>query len=93
MTKKAYVGNSGYEVAQADLEHICGAHGTVESADIITDRASGPSKAFAFVEMSSEAEAQAATEALDGQDCADRELKVNQAKPRPFGGGRGYHHY
>ena len=93
MGKKLYVGNMSYEVTQADLEQMFGAHGTVESAQVIMDRATGRSKGFAFVEMSSEAEAQAAIGALDGQDSGGRALKVNEAKPREprsGGGGGGY---
>ena len=92
MGKKLYVGNMSYEVTQADLEQMFGAHGTVESAQVIMDRATGRSKGFAFVEMSSEAEAQAAIGALDGQDSGGRALKVNEAKPREprSGGGGGY---
>ena len=87
MGRKVYVGNMSYETSQSDLETMFGAHGTVESAQIINDRATGRSKGFAFVEMSSDAEAQAAIGALDGQDCGGRALKVNEAKPRPSGGG------
>ena len=93
MGKKLYVGNMSYEVTQADLEQMFGAHGTVESAQVIMDRATGRSKGFAFVEMSSDAEAQAAIGALDGQDSGGRALKVNEAKPREprsGGGGGGY---
>jgi RNA recognition motif-containing protein len=93
MGKKLYVGNLSYETSQADLESLFGAHGTVESAQIINDRATGRSKGFAFVEMSSEGEAQAAISALDGQDRDGRPLKVNEAKPREShggGGGGGY---
>ena len=93
MGKKLYVGNMSYEITQADLEQMFGAHGTVESAQVIMDRATGRSKGFAFVEMSSDAEAQAAIGALDGQDSGGRALKVNEAKPREprsGGGGGGY---
>ncbi len=89
MGKKVYVGNMSYEVSQADLEQMFAAHGTVESVQIIMDRDTGRSKGFAFVEMSSDAEAQAAIGALDGQDSGGRALKVNEAKPRPAGGGSG----
>ncbi|MCK4628654.1 MAG: RNA-binding protein [Sedimentisphaerales bacterium] len=93
MGKKLYVGNMSYETTQADLEQMFGAHGTVESAQVIMDRDTGRSKGFAFVEMSSDAEAQAAIGALDGQDSGGRALKVNEAKPREprsGGGGGGY---
>jgi RNA recognition motif-containing protein len=92
MGKKLYVGNLGYEVDNAALEALFAPHGTVESANVIQDRDTGRSKGFGFVEMSSDQEAQAATQALDGQDCNGRALKVNEAKPRVDrggGGGRG----
>ena len=89
MGKKVYVGNMGYEMSQSDLETMFGDHGTVESAEVIMDRATGQSKGFGFVEMSSDAEAQAAIEAMDGQDSGGRALKVNEARPRPAGGGGG----
>jgi len=90
MGKKLYVGNLSYETSQSDLEQMFGTHGTVESAQVINDRDTGRSKGFAFVEMSSDAEASAAISALDGKDCGGRALKVNEAKPRTStGGGRG----
>jgi cold-inducible RNA-binding protein len=89
MGKKLYVGNLSYETSQADLETMFQAHGTVESAQIIMDRATGRSKGFGFVEMSSDDEAKTAIGALNGQDCGGRALKVNEAKPREAGGGGG----
>jgi len=92
MGKKLYVGNMSYDVTNEDLEQLFGAHGTVESAQVITDRNTGRSKGYGFVEMSSDEEAQAAMEALDGQEQGGRTIKVNEAKPRsesPRGGGRG----
>ena len=95
MGKKLYVGNMSYDTSNSDLEEMFAAHGTVESANIINDRDTGRSKGFGFVEMGSDEEAQAAIEALDGQEVSGRALKVNEAKPRPdrgsggYGGGRG----
>ncbi len=89
MSAKLYVGNLGYDVSSADLEQLFASHGTVDSADVITDRSTGQSKGFGFVEMSSGAEAEAAIAALDGKDHGGRTLKVNEAKPRPKGGGGG----
>ena len=96
MGKKLYVGNLSYEVDNAALESMFTPHGTVESAQIIMDRASGRSKGFGFVEMSSDAEAQAAIAALHEQQHGGRALTVNEAKPREdrprtggFGGGGG----
>ena len=90
MGKKLYVGNLAYDVSSADLEQLFAQHGTVESAQVIEDRATGRSKGFAFVEMSSTAEAEAAISALNGQEQSGRTLTVNEARPRePRGGGRG----
>ncbi len=92
MGKKLYVGNLSYDVDSSELEGLFGAHGTVQSAEIISDRMTGRSKGFGFVEMGSEEEAQAAIAALNGQDHHGRALTVNEAKPRedrPRGGGGG----
>ena len=92
MGKKLYVGNLSYEVSASDLEQLFSQHGTVESAQVIEDRATGRSKGFGFVEMSSEAEAESAISSLNGQDHGGRALTVNEAKPRESrgGGGGGY---
>ena len=90
MGKKLYVGNLTYETTTGDLEQLFGAHGTVQSAQIIMDRDTGRSKGFAFVEMGSDQEAQAAIAALHGKDMGGRNLTVNEAKPREDrGGGKG----
>ena len=91
MGKKLYVGNLSYDVTSSDLETLLAPHGTVLSAEVITDRSTGQSKGFGFVEMDSDAEAQAAIAALDGQPHGGRTLKVNEAKPRAArsGGGGG----
>jgi len=91
MGKKLYVGNMSYEVDSSALEQLFVAHGTVESAQVIMDRDTGRSKGFGFVEMSSDAEAQAAIAAVNGQDHGGRALTVNEAKPKEnrSGGGRG----
>ncbi len=91
MGKKLYVGNLSYDMNNSALEQLFAPHGTIESAQVIEDRSTGQSKGFGFVEMSSDAEAQAAISALDGQDNGGRALKVNEAKPRePRSGGGGY---
>ena len=93
MGKKLYIGNLSYDVSSSDLEALLSPHGTVQSAEVIMDRSTGQSKGFGFVEMNSDAEAQAAISALDGQDHGGRALKVNEAKPRAprtGGGGGGY---
>lgn len=89
MGKKLYVGNLAYGVSSSDLEQLFAAHGTVESAEVISDRMTGRSKGFGFVEMSSDAEAQAAISALNGQEHDGRPLTVNEAKPRESRGGGG----
>ena len=92
MGRKLYVGNLSYNVADDNLRELCAAFGTVQSAQVIQDRETGRSKGFGFVEMGSDAEAQAAIAALNGQEHDGRALTVNEAKPkeeRPRGGGGG----
>jgi RNA recognition motif-containing protein len=94
MAKKLYVGNLSYDVDSSELEKLFSSHGTVSSAQIISDRETGRSKGFGFVEMNSDSEAQAAIAALNGQDYQGRTLTVNEARPREerpggFGGGGG----
>jgi hypothetical protein len=89
MGKKLYVGNLAYGVTNSDLEQMFAAHGTVQSAQIIMDRDTGRSKGFGFVEMGSDAEAQAAIQALNGKESDGRSLTVNEARPKTEGGGRG----
>ena len=89
MSRKVYVGNLSLDVGSADLEQLFADHGTVDRVELITDRDTGQSKGFAFVEMSSDAEAAAAITALDGKDLSGRAIKVNEAKPRAASGGRG----
>ena len=83
MGKKLYVGNLSYDVSSADLGGLLGQHGKVHSAQVIEDRDTGRSKGFGFVEMGSEEETQAAITALDGNEFQGRNLKVNEARPRP----------
>jgi RNA recognition motif-containing protein len=92
---KLYVGNLSYSVNDSVLKELFGAYGNVESARVISDRDSGQSKGFGFVEMS-DADAQKAMSALNGKDQDGRALKVNEAKPQEartggggFGGGGG----
>jgi cold-inducible RNA-binding protein len=89
MGKKLYVGNLSYDVDSSALEQLFTAHGTVQSAQIISDRDTGRSKGFGFVEMGSEAEAKAAIAAVNGQDNGGRALTVNEAKPREERSGSG----
>src|SRR2546430_11124309 len=80
MGKRLYVGNLSYEVDSSALQEMFAAHGTVNSAEVISDRMTGRSKGFGFVEMSTDEEAQAAIAALNGQE--------NGGGPRPVNGGR-----
>jgi RNA recognition motif-containing protein len=92
MGSKLYVGNLPYTATSTDLEQLFGQHGAVQSAEVISDRETGRSKGFGFVQMGSDDEAQAAIAALNGQDFGGRNLTVNEAKPRedrPRGGGGG----
>ena len=91
MGKKLYVGNLGYGVSNSDLQQLFEEFGTVQSAQVIMDRDTGRSKGFGFVEMGSDAEAQAAIDALNGLNLDGRNLTVNEARPREDrgGGGRG----
>ncbi len=91
MAKKLYVGNLSYDSTDSDLRELFEEHGAVESAQVIMDRDSGRSKGFGFVEMPNDQEAQAAMNALNGQEVNGRALTVNEARPREDrgGGGRG----
>ena len=96
MGNKLYVGNLPYTVRDNDLQQAFGAFGLVTSAKVMMERDTGRSKGFGFVEMGSDAEAQAAVEGMNGQSLGGRSLVVNEARPmepRPprtggFGGGR-----
>jgi len=88
VAKRLYCGNLSFNVRTPDLEQLFAQYGSVVSAQVIEDRETGRSKGFGFVEMSSDEEAQAAIDALDGNEHDGRALKVNEAKPRePRGGG------
>ena len=80
MGKKVYVGNISPDADEANLKALFSMFGTVKRAYIITDKQTGESKGFGFVEMSSEEEAQAAIKALDGKDCGGYTVKVSEAK-------------
>lgn len=82
MSTKLYVGNLNYRVDSQALTDLFSPHGAVQSAQVITDRDTGQSKGFGFVEMASADEANAAMDALDGVDYDGRALRVNEAKPR-----------
>lgn len=82
MNKNIYVGNLSYSVTDQQLQDTFSAHGTVESTRVITDKFSGSSRGFGFVEMSTAQEAEKAIEGLNGTDLDGRTLTVNMAKPR-----------
>ena len=95
MGNKLYVGNLPYSFRDDDLQQAFAAHGTVSSAKVMMERDTGRSKGFGFVEMGSDAEAQTAINAMNGQQFGGRGLVVNEARPmepRPprTGGGGGY---
>ena len=98
MSLKIYVGGLPYSTSEAELSDLFGAHGTVESVKIITDKFTGQSRGFGFVEMSSGEEGNAAIAAMNGTELGGRTLTVNEARPQEprspggrggFGGGRG----
>ena len=91
MSYKLYVGGLPYATTEAQLSDLFASHGTVESARVITDRYTGQSRGFGFVEMSSQAEGEAAIAALHASDLEGRTLTVNEAKPQAprFEGGGG----
>jgi RNA recognition motif-containing protein len=91
MSSKLYVGNLPYSVDDASLRHNFADFGSVASAKVMTDRDTGRSKGFGFVEMGSEAEAQAAINGLNGQSVDGRQIVVNVSRPKEAGaGGGGY---
>jgi cold-inducible RNA-binding protein len=95
MSTKLYVGNLAFQTTSQELEQLFGQAGTVQSASVVEDRDTGRSRGFAFVEMSSQEEANSAIEQFNGKEVGGRALKVNEAKPRENrsgggGGGRGY---
>ena len=93
MGSKLYVGGLPYSVTEGRLQELFATHGTVQSANVISDKFTGQSRGFGFVEMSSASEAQKAIESLNGTQFEGRSLTVNEAKPMAkrdnFGGGNG----
>jgi len=89
--KKIYVGNLSFNTTEDQLRDLFAAHGEVDSVSLITDRVTGRPRGFGFVEMPDDAAAQAAIEALNGQDLEGRALTVNEARPKMErrGGGGG----
>ena len=97
MSRKLYVGNLPYQTDETELQELFGQFGSVESVRVIRDMATGRARGFAFVEMATDEEAQAAAARLNGHQLSGRTLTVNEARPKPayagsgFGGGRGGH--
>jgi RNA recognition motif-containing protein len=92
MSRKIYVGNLPWSTTSSDLEQMFSAHGAVRSAEVISDRETGRSRGFGFVEMETDDGLQAAIAALNGHELNGRPLTVNEARertPRPGGGGGG----
>lgn len=93
MATKLYVGNLSFGTTEGDLRNLFAAYGAVTSCSLIMDKFTGKSRGFAFVEMSTPAEAQKAIAELHGKEVDGRALTVNEARPRedrPSGGGRGF---
>ena len=90
MGKKLYVGNLPFNTTSEDLQALFGKIGPCDSASVITDRATGRSRGFGFVEMSSPGDAEKAISQLDRSDFGGRQLTVNEARERTGGGGGGY---
>jgi cold-inducible RNA-binding protein len=89
MGRKLYVGNLPYEVGEADLQDLFARAGTVDSVKVMRDMATGRARGFAFVEMSTDAEAQRAITELNEFQLGGRGLTVNEARPKPASGGFG----
>src|SRR5258708_39395362 len=90
--KNLYVGNLPHSTTEAELRNLFEAHGAVDKVSMVTDRETGRSRGFAFVEMTDAGEAEKAIAALNGTELGGRALKINEAKPktdRPGGGGGG----
>ena len=90
MSTKLFVGNLSFNTTENDLQDAFAAYGTVVEANLMTDRASGRPRGFAFVTMSSPEEAQAAIEGMNGKDLDGRNLTVNEARPREERSGGGF---
>ena len=93
MSKRIYVGGLPFSTTEAEMNALFATHGAVTSAKLITDRESGQSRGFGFVEMANDAEAMTAMEKLNGSDFGGRKLTINEARPMEArtggGGGRG----
>jgi len=92
MGSRLYVGNLSYSTTDADLQELFGGAGAVRTAEVVRDRETGRSKGFGFVEMGTDDEAQKAITMFNGSTLHDRQIRVNEARPREerTGGGRGF---
>jgi RNA recognition motif-containing protein len=90
MARKLYVGNFPYDTTDQDLRTLFSDSGTVDSVNVMKDMATGRGRGFAFVEMSTDEEAQAAIQNLNNRDMGGRALTVNEARPKTGGGGGGF---
>lgn len=90
MSMKLYVGNLSFGTSSTDLENLFGQVGTVESASVVSDRDTGRSRGFGFVEMSTKEEGNAAIAEFNGKEIDGRSLTVNEARPREDRGGGGF---
>ena len=90
MGRKLYVGNLPYETGEAELQDLFAQAGSVESVTVMRDQATGRARGFAFVEMSTDEEAQNAITTLNGTQVGGRNLTVNEARPKAAGGGGGF---
>src|SRR5689334_17467596 len=89
MGRKLYVGNLPYEIGETELQELFGRAGSVESVSVMRDQATGRARGFAFVEMSTDEEAQQAIKELNASQVGGRSLTVNEARPKPERGGGG----
>ena len=89
MSRKLYVGNLPYETGEAELQELFSRAGNVDSVKVMRDMATGRARGFAFVEMSTDDEAQKAISELNNYQVGGRGLTVNEARPKPAGGGGG----
>ena len=85
-----FVGNLSYRTTQDELQSVFGQYGNVERVSIVTDRESGQSRGFAFVEMTEARDAETAISQLNGAELNGRTMNVNEARPKPAGGGGGF---
>ena len=90
MSRKLYVGNLPYQTDETALQSLFAQAGAVESVSVVRDQATGRARGFAFVEMGSDEEAQAAISQINGVELGGRSLTVNEARPKTPGGGGGY---